>query len=253
MQKSYADSLFQSERFFDAITEYKRLQFFSNSEEYNYSSNFKIALCYKAGAKYDDAIKYFNIAKTNSNNVQDSINTELQIIRTNILRRTIPEALSLLKQIDEKYPNKIDSSTINYWSGWAYILNDDWDLASKEFEKINNLHPLKTLADSVDSEKYSVTFAKVSSFIIPGSGQFYTGNYLSGIMSLGWDILWGYLTINAFVTDRAVEGILIGSLLWTRFYKGNFQNAERFAVERNKEISNKAYQYLAKKYIGEKP
>ena len=72
-------------------------------------------------------------------------------------------------------------------------------------------------------------------------------------MSLGWNVLWGYLTINAFMTERAVEGILIGGLLWTRFYKGNFQNAEKFAIEKNKEISNKAYEYLAKKYVGEKP
>jgi TM2 domain-containing membrane protein YozV len=109
------------------------------------------------------------------------------------------------------------------------------------------------LADSVIEKKYSVLFAKLSSFIIPGSGQFYTGNYLSGLMSLGWNVLWGYLTINAFVSDKAIEGILIGGLLWARFYKGNFQNAEQFALQKNNEISNSAYKYLAKKYIGEKP
>ncbi len=55
------------------------------------------------------------------------------------------------------------------------------------------------------------------------------------------------------MTERAVEGILIGGLLWARFYKGNFQNAEKFAIEKNREVSNKAYEYLAKKYVGEKP
>ena len=252
-QKSYADSLFQSERFFDAITEYKRVMFFSNSAKNNFEPNFRIALCYKGGAKYDDAIKYFNYAEMNSNNIDDSINVKLQIIRTNILRRTIPEALLLLNQLEKKYPSKIDHATLSYWRGWAYLLADDWESASKEFEKIDSIHPIKILADSVYAEKFSVAFAKITSFILPGSGQFYTGNYLSGIMSLAWNVLWGYLTINAFITDRAVEGILIGSLLWARFYKGNFQNAEKFAVERNKEISNKAYEYLAKKYDGEKP
>ncbi len=253
LQKHYADSLFQSEQFFDAITEYKRLMFFSNSDKNNYEANFRIALCYKAGAKYNAAIKHFNIAKVYSINTQDSIVTELQIIRTNILRRTIPEALLLLNNMDRAYKNKIDSNKIIYWRGWAYIMADDWELASEEFQKLNKFHPIKTLADSVNAKKYSVVFAKVASFIIPGSGQFYTGNYLSGIMSLGWNLMFGYLTINAFLTDRAVEGILIGSLLWTRFYKGNFQNAEKFAVERNKEISNKAYEFLSKKYVGEKP
>jgi len=253
LQKTYADSLLQSEKFYDAITEYKRLLFFSDSEEYKYSANSKIGLCYKAGGKYGDAIKYFTIAETNSKNIEDSINTEFQIIRTNILRRTVPEALILLNKLENKYPSKIDSTTIHYWRGWAYIMADNWGHASIEFAKIDSNHPLKSISDKVESEKFSVAFAKVSSLIIPGSGQFYTGNYLSGIMSLGWNVLWGYLTINAFVTERAVEGILIGGLLWARFYKGNFQNAEKFAVELNKEISNKAYEYLAKKYVGEKP
>ena len=253
LQKSYADSLFESEIFFDAITEYKRLLFFSVSLDNNFEANFRIAQCYKGGAKYDDAIKYFNVAKMNSDNTDDSINVELQIIRTNILRKTIPEALLLLSKFNKKYSSKIDSTKINYWRGWAYLMADDWELASKEFEKINKFHQLKILSDSVDAEKYSVIFAKVSSFILPGSGQFYTGNYLSGVMSLGWNVLWGYLTINAFITDRAVEGILMGGLLWARFYKGNFQNAEKFAVEENIKISNNAYYYLATKYKGEKP
>ena len=252
-QKQYADSLFEMENYFDAITEYKRLLYFDKSDSFNYEANFRIAESYKAGAKYGDALKYFLFAKNNSIVEANIISTELEIVRVNILRRTIPEALKILNQLQFKYAGEVDSSIISYWRGWAYIMADDWDLASIEFAKIKSDHPLKTISDKVESEKYSVTFAKVSSFIIPGSGQFYTGNYLSGIMSLGWNVLWGYLTINAFMTERAVEGILIGGLLWTRFYKGNFQNAEKFAIEKNIEISNKAYEYLAKKYAGEKP
>ena len=127
LQKSNADSLFESEKFYDAITEYKRLLFFSNSEEYIYKANYNIAMCYKEGAKYNDAIKYLNIAKTNSKNVHDSINIELQIIRLNILRRTIPEALSKLNKLYDKYSDEIESSVINYWRGWAYLIGDDWE------------------------------------------------------------------------------------------------------------------------------
>lgn len=252
-QKNYADSLFKTEKYYDAITEYKRFLYFDKSNSNNYEVNLKIGESYKAGGKYSDAIKYYSIAKNNCDEKTSIINIKLKIIRVNILRRTIPEALKSLNQLQSDYEDGIDSSTINYWRGWAYIMADDWDLASIEFEKIKSDHPLKKISDKVEADKYSVTFAKLSSFIIPGSGQFYTGNYLSGIMSLGWNVLWGYLTINAFITERAVEGILIGSLLWTRFYKGNFQNAENFAIEENRKISNKAYEYLSKEYFGEKP
>lgn len=252
-QKDYADSLFKTEKFYDAITEYKRFLYFDKSNSNNYEVNLRIGESYKAGGKYSDAIKYYSIAKNSCDEKTTIINIKLRIIRVYILRRTIPEALQSLNQLQSDYEDGIDSSTINYWRGWAYIMADDWDLASIEFEKIKSDHPLKKISDKVESDKYSVALAKLSSLIIPGSGQFYTGNYFSGIMSLGWNVLWGYLTINAFITERAVEGILIGSLLWTRFYKGNFQNAENFAIEENRKISNKAYEYLSKEYFGEKP
>ncbi len=251
--KNYADSLFLAENLFEAITEYKRLLFFDDSEIYDFEANYKIGLCYKLGGKYDDAIKHMKIAEKKCPDYKVRANVKMQIIRTNILRRTIPEALLLLEQVESQYSNKISLDSINYWRGWAYMINDNWVKASEQFEKIDSLHPLKILADSVSSKQYSEMFTKLLSFVLPGSGQFYTGNYLSGFMSLGWNVLWGYLTVHAFVTDRAIEGILIGGLLWARFYRGNFQNAEDFAIEKNRKISNYAYEYLAKKYIGEKP
>jgi len=252
-QKLFADSLFYSENYFDAITEFKRLIFFANDNKTLFEANYKIALCYKAGGKYDNAIKYFNFAKLNTKLFKDSLESDLQIIRTNILRRTIPNALSLLKKLKNISPNQIDTSMINYWSGWAYLMNDNWKSASIEFAKIDKFHSLKTLSDSVSSAKFSVPFAKFISFVLPGSGQFYTGNYWSGVLSLAWNILSGYLTINAFNTNREFEGVLLGSLIWGRFYRGNFKNAEKFAIDENIKISNNAFKFLSEKYLGEKP
>ncbi|MCF6268888.1 MAG: hypothetical protein L3J41_04190 [Melioribacteraceae bacterium] len=252
-QKHYADSLFGIENYYDAITEYKRLLYFDKLNNYKYDANLNIAEAYKVGAKYSDAIKHFTIVRNNCTDESGIINAELKIVRINILRRTIPEALRSLNNLQSNYAGVIETSVINYWRGWAYIMADNWDLASIEFAKIEYDHPLKIISDKVELEKYSITFAKMSSLIIPGAGQFYTGNYISGILSLGWNVLWGYLTINAFITERAVEGILIGGLLWARFYRGNFQNAEKFAIDENKKISNKAYKYLSKEYFGEKP
>jgi len=252
-QKFFADSLFASENYFDAITEYKRLQFFSKKNGKYFESNFKIALSYKAGGKYDNAIKYFNLAKRDAKLLEDSIQIDLQIIRTNILRRTIPEALFLIEKFEVKNVGRIDTSLINYWTGWAYLVNDDWESASQEFSKIDKFHQLKMLSDSVFSAKYSVPLAKFISSVLPGSGQFYTGNYWSGVFSLAWYLFGGYLTINAFLTDRTFEGILMGSLIWARFYRGNLTNAEKFAIKENNKISNNAYKFLMEKYLGEKP
>jgi len=66
-------------------------------------------------------------------------------------------------------------------------------------------------------------------------------------------VLWGYFTINAFMEDRVFDGFMVGSLLWWRFYSGNIQNAEKFAIEKNVEKTNSALHYLQNDYNGKKP
>ncbi len=84
---------------------------------------------------------------------------------------------------DERFSAKKDE--LNYWRGWAYIFADDWENAAFSFGKIDSQHELKLLAQKVEDEKYSVNLAKFISMIIPGAGQFYMGEYVSGLLSLG--------------------------------------------------------------------
>ena len=252
VQLNYANGLFRSEQYYDAVTEYKRLLFFDSTKTYQYEANLKIGESYKAGAKFDDAIKYFSFAELNASNDDEVFKTKTEIIRTNILRRTTERALQLCDDLekDERFNTKID--TINYWRGWAFMLSDDWKSAAKSFAKINPNHELKLLAERTDKAKVSVTFAKVISYILPGAGAIYTGKILSGFLSLGWNALSGYWTINSFIEKRAFDGIVIGELLWLRFYRGAIQNAEDSAVEKNLEISNKSLRFLQNEYKGTK-
>ena len=252
-QFNFARELFTTENYFDAITELKRLLFFDNTNGYKYTANRLIGGSYKQGAKFSDAIRYFTLAEINARNEEELYNSRIDIIRVNILRRTTNRALKLLDslQADNRFKDKIDD--INYWRGWAYIFADDWKSAASSFYKIDSTHELKNLADKIDDELYSVSFAKTISYIIPGAGQIYTGEYISGLLSLGWNVLWGYLTIEAFVDERIFDGIVIANFLWLRFYRGNLQNAEKFAIEKNLKISNKGLEYLQYEYSGRKP
>lgn len=252
-QFEFAVNLFKNENYFDAITEFKRLLFFDKDSLYQYNANFMIGKSYKEGAKFSDAIFYFSKAELNSKNNEEIYKAKIEIIRSNILRRTTERALKLLDELefDKRFNNKNDE--INYWRGWSYIFADDWQSAANYFGKISENHPLKKLCARVHNDKYSVQKAKIFSYIIPGAGQFYTGNYLSGILSLAWNALWGYVSINSLIEDRILDGLLTADLLWLRFYKGNIQNAEKFAVEKNIEISNEALNYLQFNYKGTKP
>lgn len=248
-----AENLYSAGNYFDAITEYKRLLFFDSSKTFQYDANLKIGFCYKAGAKFDDAIKYFEIAGNAAAADSQKFRAEIEAVRVNILRRTTPRALQILDSLDSNYRFASKKDEINYWRGWAYMFADEWQKAAQSFEKIDAGHPLKTLCQNTLKSKYSVTFAKVISYILPGSGQIYTGNYLSGLMSLGWNVMFGYLTVNSFAEDRVFDGIVIGELLWFRFYRGNIQNAGEFAEKKNLEIINKSYLYLQNNYEGMKP
>jgi hypothetical protein len=55
------------------------------------------------------------------------------------------------------------------------------------------------------------------------------------------------------VEDRIFDGLAVTNLLWFRFYRGNLQNAEKFAVEKNLQITNKSLSYLQYSYKGLKP
>lgn len=253
IQFDYANNLFSTRQYYDAITEYKRLLFYDSTKTYSYLANYQIGKCYKAGAKFDDAIKYFSLADMNASSDEESYASQIEIVRSNILRRTTSRALQILDQLEQKFSDKEKIDSLNYWRGWCYIFNDDWKKASGYFAKINYYNELKILCDRVEKEKLSVTFATVISYILPGAGQLYTGNILSGLLSFGWNVFSAYLTISAFNADRVFDGIAILTLLWQRFYRGNVQNAERFAIDKNIEVANKTLIYLQKEYRGTKP
>lgn len=252
-QFNYAKKLYNNEKYFDTVTELKRLLFFDENSENNYKANLLIGKSYKQGAKFSDAIRFLTLAEIYAQNINELYETRIEIIRINILRKTTRRAFKLLDslQTDERFADRKDE--IKYWRGWAYMFADDWKQAAQTFAEIDSTHVLKTLAEEVDDELYSVSFAKTISYIIPGAGQIYAGEYISGLLSLGWNVLWGYLTIKAFIAERIFDGIVIANFLWLRFYRGNLQNAENFAMEKNLVRSNRALNYLQFEYDGLKP
>lgn len=247
-----ASQFYSSEKYLESITECKRVIYF-DSEKLFHSTAYEImGDSYKEAGFFSEAVQAYNLAETCSFNEEVIFNLKLKKIKINILRRTTSNAHRLLNELDSTFHNSKDDE-IFYWRGWTYIFEDDWKSASIEFAKIDSLHELKNFCEKVDNEKYSVTFAKTISAILPGSGQIYSGHYLNGLVSLGWNVLWGYLSIKAFKADRIFDGMMISSLLWLRFYNGNVSNSEKFVAEKNQEITNNALYYLQNQYKGMKP
>lgn len=252
-QYDYAYSLFGDEKYFDAITEFKRLQFFDSLTQYGYLSNKLIGMCYMQGGKFNEAINYYSRAELISPNDDSLFTVKIEIIKTNLLRRTIYRAFDLLNELNEDFRFDSKKDQITYWKGWAYIFNDEWKKAADEFDKLEGEQELKKLCENVSDALYSTRLAKVLSYILPGAGQFYTGNYVSGILSFGWVAVWTYIAVEAFLADRIFDGVMVADFLALRFYNGNLQNAEKFAEEHNSEASSWMLNYLQNNYRGMKP
>ena len=245
--------MYESGEYFDAVTEFKRLIFFDTDKKYLYKANMLIGDCYKIGAKFSDAIIYYTYAEIAARADSELFTAKINVIRANILRRTTERSISLLNQLSSDSRFSTRAKEIDYWKGWTFIFSDEWEKAAGAFAKTDSNSTLVSLCQKVHHEKYSPVFATVLSHILPGAGQFYTGHYFSGLLSLGWNALWGYVTVNAFIADRVFDGLVVGNLLWFRFYRGNYENAENFAQEKNVVITNRALSYLQYKYKGLKP
>lgn len=131
-----ANELYNKEEYFDAITELKRLLFFDKKNEYSYSANELIGKTYKIGAKFSEAVQYFFLAGIHSSNNVQLYNSKIEIIKINILRRTISRALTLLDSLSSDICFNDKKSEITYWRGWAYIFDDKWEQAAREFKKL---------------------------------------------------------------------------------------------------------------------
>ena len=98
-QFEFANQLFNQEKYFDAITELKRLQFFDKENQFSFQSNLLIGKSYKAGAKFDEAIKYFVLAEINAASDEEYFKAKIFNARTNILRRTTKQAERILNDL----------------------------------------------------------------------------------------------------------------------------------------------------------
>ena len=252
-QFNYAKKLYSEEKYFDAVTECKRLIFFNTKNQLEYKAYMLMGESYKKGDKFSDAIICFTNAALKAKNDNELFSSKIEIVKVNILRRTTYRAMQLLDELQKDKRYSANISEINYWRGWTFIFSGDWEKASKAFSTVDTCKKLQELCSQVYKNMYSEGFSSLISHFIPGAGQIYTGNYFSGILSLGWNILWGYVTINSFAAERIFDGLVQLNLLWLRFYNGNIQNAKKFANEKNRKIENNALNYLQFQYNGLKP
>ncbi|HAP01136.1 MAG TPA: hypothetical protein DCQ93_04350, partial [Bacteroidetes bacterium] len=96
----------------------------------------------------------------------------------------------------------------------------------------NNLH--KLFSKAIRVQKRNPKTARILSMMLPGLGQFYSGDIRDGINSLLITSAFMYLTLNTAIQYSLLEATSV--LPWfSRYYMGGFKRAESIAVNRIEE------------------
>jgi TM2 domain-containing membrane protein YozV len=250
MQWQKALLLQHNEAYYDAVTELQRLLFFDSEGKYTFQAQFVMGECYAAGARIHDAATAFNKALLAAPAIGERNTARREVFRMLLLGKQYGTAAIHLDLMEK---NGFPPDEIRFWKGWLAIFQDDWEKAAGYFGSPDTTIFLRDFCLSVQKKKYNRNLAELLSVILPGAGQVYTGHYAQGLISLGWNGLFGYLTVKAFQANRVFDGVMTGSLLWLRFYAGGYQTAGTWADERNTEIYNDALRFLEREYKGKKP
>lgn len=257
----FADSLFNNEDYFNAITEYKRLIFLFPTKENQFIGNYKIALSYKAGGFFDLAENYLHNSLKYASNTERIFSIKIELLKLYILKNDIDKINLILQELISRKDFVKYNQEIKYWMAISLIFSKDYSKASQILKELNKSEndfkrysvDLITMIDSVNFEVKNENTFKFASAILPGMGQILLGKYLEGIFTFLWNVFWLGLSIQQFNIGHSLEGITILVLPFFRFYLGNIENTEKLVQEHNNVQHKNLLKYLQEKYKGPKP
>jgi hypothetical protein len=232
-----ADSLFGAANYSCAALEYEWVNYENTDNTTKAVALLKKSYCYKKLENFNLAAFTLNRIKLNdlSDSLQFRIRSEHALLC--YLNGNLEEANSYLSEINF-YSNDSLRNTLLYLN----ILNKNemqkWHETDSLLHKYIELNrPL------IDSSKLASLFqkpkllnkktAKTLSYILPGSGQMYTGNIFRGLSSIGFQGALALYTFLSIQNGFYFIGITSGIATLSMFYKGGAKYAAFLAEKKN--------------------
>jgi len=234
-----ADSLIKVGKYEEAAVMFEKANYLSSSTEAKACLLMQKAQCLKEGQKINDA--FYTLERINKNALEDSLKMKLFIEKAllSFLKQdylVCENYLFQYEQICESNKNK-DFNLLNVLLCNA---NEDYDQSLVYYNKFCKLSELEMNGDSLyssflDEKRKSMKLAKILSLVLPGSGQVYTGNYLTGVTNtLIVSGLMTYLVFN-FTTYQYGSASIATGLLF-QVWIGGSKNATKLADDYNKKL-----------------
>ena len=218
-----------------AIKYYQRVSYFGG--------NYRITDCYISTADcyflindFRQAENFYELAYFSTEN--DSIKDLVLLSRSAIFIYE-KKYLEALQELFNTSDDKNILRTKNIYLATAYYGLNRFSESEDALLKIendslvrNNLH--KLFSKAIRVQKRNPKTARILSMMLPGLGQFYSGDIRDGINSLLITSAFMYLTLNTAIQYSLLEATSV--LPWfSRYYMGGFKRAESIAVNRIEE------------------
>jgi len=233
--KKFSDEQFNRGNYQLALKEYQRVLYFDKHGQYD-ELYAKIASIHFLNSDYDNALKYYDFALRLEPN--DSIKYELMLKKalSNFKQNRYMAALNELFDLPD-HPSEFLQDKKNLYLGVCYFGLNDLDESRDHFIELFDSTGIqkvdKMFSDFKDfKKKYRPGKIELMSMLLPGLGQVYTGEIFNGLNSF---FLISGVTVYAVYTAAnyaLIDGLLVLSSWFYRYYTGGYTNASSFAVKK---------------------
>lgn len=243
----FANEQFELGNYRQALVEYQRVAFFDTNSEYSDVFQ-KIGESFYAIGDYHRAVQNFDIARRVAQN--DSLKTELIFKKVNCLfkQNNFLFALNELLVISDLTSSYLKNK-FNLYLGIGYFGVGNYEESQHYFSKIIKAKSLPDLRDIYnDFEKFRKRFKpskiQTMSMILPGLGQIYSGNIISGINSIV--LIGGIAVITVYIWQvySFLDAALSMGTWYYRYFSGGYRNAEIFAIEKIEHEKEEVYHQI---------
>jgi hypothetical protein len=234
-QLSLADSLYAQRYYELAAVEYEREFFFypellnDQVKRLNYAVSLLKSNELKGIAEFNTVIDEFP---------DSDPKLKITMAKYYIQMENYYQAIQLLSETEEKR-----------LLGFTYLLDNRLSTARNFFIEHGDDELARDIDAYINRPKKSIRTAALLSFMCPGAGEVYASNVKGGVRSFLLNLGSGVLLYNAIRKKKYVDAILIFNFLFQRFYLGSVFNAQKSALEWNKQNKEKWFNELENKYF----
>ena len=240
-QMDYADYLYAEKDYFRAISEYKRLLYFTNDNHIKNHCLLKISNAYLKSNKFKSSIRFSSRLLN-----QEDVNTDHFNKANNYIGLSY-YGLKVFPMAEDFFRKAASSDTSGFSLFYLALLDVEkskYEDASTKYHEIFQNFPdseVSQLSQQLSSDVlkgYDVKrknsyLAALMSAVLPGSGQIYCNHYYDGIQSFLYVGVFAFATYAAYQYDKHCTGHYVHTAIAVSitglFHIGNIIGAQRTA------------------------